>query len=254
MFLNRCWAIGLFLVAAAIPLAAEDLTIVAKHSRGEDPPSITTSYITDSKIRMASGEGNESIVDLATGTITILDNKKKEYSILTKQDLEAAAQSMKDMESRMQNLPPEIREKMAGAMGSVAQGITVEKGQGSRTIAGFNCDNWVVTLGPNSRQEHCITTQLQFPPAAFDGMKAFADSMRVGPMRNMSAVWDKFKDMRGYPLATKFTMTMMGRTIVTNTEVTEVKRGPVAPSAFEVPADYKKVDSVIPKMGQRPPR
>src|SRR6185503_10828180 len=100
---------------------------------------VVTSYISADKIRWASAEGSEMLAESAGGKFTIIDHKKKEYSVITLQDLDAAATAMqaqmKDMDEKMKNMPPAVREKMAGMMGGAS--VDVQKGAGSRTIAGY---------------------------------------------------------------------------------------------------------------------
>jgi len=207
---------------------------------------------------MATGDGNDFIADYATGALTMIDNKKKQYYVITKQDMEALSAQMqaqmKQMQAQMRNLPPGFQEKMAGAMGGVAggaaQAIDVHRGTGGRTIAGYSCENWVVTMGEMSKQETCLTTQLQLPVAAFDAQKSFASSMSAmaGPMAKSSgALWDKFKEMKGFPLASTDTLKFMGKTSTTTTEITEIRKGAIPASAFEIPAGYAKVDSPMAK-------
>jgi hypothetical protein len=245
------------LAIGALPAAADDLTIVSKRTKGDGPPTTTTTYLASDKMRM-SGDAEDFIADYATGNMTIVDNKKKEYYTITKQDMEAAAAQMqaqmKQMQAQMQNLPPEVREKMAGAMGgatgAVAQSVNVQRGTGGRTIAGYACENWIVTIGEISRQESCVTTQLPIPVAAFDAQKNFASGMTAmaGPMaKSMGAVWDKFKEMKGIPIYSTNTVKILGKTTTTTTEVTDVKKGPIPASAFAVPAGYKQVESPMAK-------
>jgi hypothetical protein len=260
MWLNGGRTLAGLILMVALPCAAEDLTIVSQRSRGDGPPTTQTTYLASARLRMANPEGNDSIVDYATGDVTVVDNKKKEYFVMTRADMEAMAAHMKElqaqMQSRMQNMPPEAREKMAGAVGNVADAVKVEKGTGGRTVAGYPCENWIVTIGTFSRQETCVTTQLQFPTAAFDGMKAMSERMRGagGPMGGgMAALWDKFKEMRGFPVASITTVKVMGRTETTKSEVTEVKKGAIPDSIFQVPAGYRKVDSPMSRMRRPAP-
>jgi hypothetical protein len=251
-------AASVLAAVAALPVAADDLTIVSRRTRGDNPPTTTTSYLASDKMRMSSGDANEFIADYATGNMTIVDNKKKEYYTVTKQDMEAVAAQMqaqmKQMQAQMQNLPPEVREKMAGAMGGamggVAESVSVQKGTGGKTIAGYACENWIVTIGELSKQETCLTTQIQMPVAAFDAQKNFASSMSAmaGPMaKSMGSVWDKFKEMKGIPLYSTDTVKILGKTTTTTMEVTEIKKGPIPASAFAVPAGYKQVESPMAK-------
>src|SRR5215510_15032224 len=105
---------GLSLAAAVA--GAEDLTFVAKRTAGDKPPETVTSYVTADKIRMSGSEGQEFIAEMASGRYTMIDHKKKEYSVMTRQELEAmqaqVQAQMKQAEQQMQNLPPQVRERM----------------------------------------------------------------------------------------------------------------------------------------------
>jgi hypothetical protein len=67
----------------------------------------------------------------------------------------------------------------------------------------------------------------------------------MGPMQ------EKFKDMRGIPLAHTSTVSIMGHTTTTSSEVTEIRKGPIPPSAWQIPAGYTKVDSPMMKALQK---
>jgi hypothetical protein len=154
------------------------------------------------------------------------------------------------MEAQMANMPPAIREKMAGLMGGGTGSINVQKGTGGRTIAGYACQNWIITMGESMKQESCVTTDLPLPAAAFDAQKAFLGGAgSSGALAKFtSTMQEKFKEMKGYPLASTTSVKMMGKSNTTTTEATEVKKGAIHASAFEVPAGYKKVDSPGAKM------
>lgn len=252
----------------ALPLGAEDLTIVSKSTRDQSPPQITTSYISADRMRMATPEGNEILTEPAAGKFTMIDNRKKEYYVVTKQDMEAfsreMAARMKEMEPKMRqaqeqmkNLPPEMQQKMAGLMGGFASQISVTKGPGSRTIAGYKCDNWTVSVGGMSTTEECLTMDVPFPPQVWESYKEFADSMKnamasAGPMmQSMTQLHEKMKDLKGLPLATNTTVKVMGKTSVNTQEVTEIKKGPVPSSAWAIPADYKQVESPMARMAKK---
>jgi hypothetical protein len=154
----------------------------------------------------------------------------------------------------MKNMPPAVREKMAGMMGGAAASVDVQKGAGSRTIAGYSCENWVVTMGTFSRTESCVTKDVVLPGKAWEGFQAFANRMRAmaGPMSKMiDQMQEKMKPMNGLALASTTTTSFMGRSNTTTTEVTEIKKGPVPASAWELPAGYKQTESPMARLGKR---
>ena len=234
--------------------AADDLTIVSKNSDNDEAPTTSTSYYASDRMRVANPDGSEVMAEYGSGQITMIDHAKKQYSVITRQELEAAAQKMgaqlKQMEEQMKNMPPAVREKMAGMMGGATAAIDVQKGQGGRTVAGYACENWLVTVGTMVKQEQCLTTQLEFPGQPWEAMKGLSASMS-GPMgKTMEQMYEKFKEMKGVPLSSSGTTKILGKTITSKTEVVEVKKGPIPGSAWALPAGYKQVESPMAKMAK----
>ena len=54
---------------------------------------------------------------------------------------------------------------------------------------------------------------------------------------------EKMKAMKGYPVATSMKMDVMGQKTTSETEVTEVRKGSIPSSAWEIPAGYTKIDN-----------
>lgn len=239
-------------VLSILPAAAEDLTIVSKVTGAKDAPATTTSYYASDRMRVVEAGGQEFMAEFASGNITMIDNKKREYFVVTPQEIEAASAKMqaqmKQMEEQMKGLPQAVRDKMG--MGALAQAVNVQKGEGARKIAGYSCDNWIVTMGEMMKQEQCMTTELQFPAQAWDAYKNFAAGLSAAsPMgKGMQQMYDKFKDMKGVPLASTSTVKVLGKSNTSSTEVTEIKKGAIPATAWEIPAGYKKVDSPMAKM------
>jgi hypothetical protein len=256
-FLTAC-SLAAALASAA---AAEDLTIVAKVTSGDKPAAIQTTWISSDHFRMSGGDGSDVMTDFATANMTIVDGKKKEYYVITRQDMEAAQAQMqaqmKAAQAQMQNLPPAVKERMAAAMGGmtdgIAQSVNVQKGTGGRTIAGYACENWIVTFGEMVREEQCVTTQIPFPTPAYDALKNMAAGFGMANPagKSMGAIYDKFKEMKGVPLYSTSTTSILGRKNTRVTEVTEIKKGAIPASTWEIPAGYKKVASPMAKMLQK---
>jgi hypothetical protein len=258
-------SLAVLTLAIAVPAAADDLTILSKVTRGEEPPTTATSYLTSDHVRVIQGEGREMIADLKTGDVTMVDVRKKQYFVVTRQDMDqlkariqqqANSPEMQRAQDQMKNLPPEVQKKMQAAMGGLVSSVIVQKTGATRKIAGYTCENWTVALGQMSKTEQCLSTELPLPAQAWDTYRDFANSMlsmmsAMGPLaKGFSEMREKMKDMKGYPLAVTTTTTMMGRPTTIITEVVEIKRGPVPVSAWQVPAGYTKVDNPMMKGGR----
>jgi hypothetical protein len=235
------------LLAAGAALASDDLTIVSKHTRDGKPGANTTSYLASDHVRMARDEENESIIDLKTGVMTVLDGKKKTYYTVTKQDMEQMAAKMKE---KMDT--PEMKqamEAMASMGGGMSTSVDVKKMGTSRKIAGYGCEDWTITMGTMSTINECVTSELQYPAQAWHTYKEFSESMKnmtsaFGPMAKSAAeLTEKLKAMKGFPVATSTAVNVMRHKSTSESEVIEVRKGSIPASAWEIPAGYTKVEN-----------
>jgi hypothetical protein len=250
-------AIASLVCLAAVGASAEDMTITSKMTRDGGTPEITTSYIATDRMRVAQPEGNEVILDLKSGDMTILDARKKTYYVITQKDIDDMAATIKEQmnspemkaaQEKMKNMPPDMQKRMQEMMGG-AMAVSVEKTGTSRTIAGMRCENWTVAIGQMSKTEECLTNDLKLPPQSYDRYKKYMDSVHsmmasMGPMaKNFESMQEQMKKLKGYPISTTTSTNIMGRRSSTTNEVTAVKYGPIPPSAWTIPAGYTKTDS-----------
>src|ERR1039457_4801199 len=203
-----------FLLVAGTAVASDDLTIVSKHTQDGKPAGTSTSYLVRDHVRMARGEGHETIVDMKTGVMTTLDGKKKTYYTVTKQDMEQLAAKMQE---RMND--PETKkamEMMASMSAGMSTSFDVKKTGATRKIAGYGCEEWAITMGTISTIKECVSTELKYPAHAWDAYKDFAESMKnmmsaFGPMAKSGAeLAEKLKKMKGFPVATSTAIDVMG--------------------------------------------
>lgn len=248
-------ALTLLAVATTAAAASDDLTIVSSHTDNGKPGPSTTSYMASEHVRMASGDGQESLVDLKTGVMTMLDSKKKTYYTITKQDLE---QLKVEMQERMND--PEMKkgmEFMKGMAGAVASSYEVKKTGVTRTVAGFSCEEWTIGMPGLTTTRECLTTALQYPAHAFDAYKEFSQSMQgvmsaMSPMAKSGAeLAEKMKALKGYPVATSTVIEIMGTKRSIDSEVLEVRRGEIPSSAWQIPAGYTRIDNPMLKAFER---
>jgi hypothetical protein len=213
--------------------AAEDLTIVSKVGNPKSGTSGTqTQYISAQRIRTADPD-NDTILDLSSGKLTLVNNKKREYSETTLDELRAF---MGQLDAAMKGNP--LMERMMGQAGTV----TVTKGTGAKKIAGYDTQQYVLSMGENMRFEIWAAPALEAPSQYFDARKALYATM--GPIgKRFDAMFEEMKKIKGFPLATTMDFKMMMVQQQTLTEASEVKKGTIDAAVFDVPAGFKKVDS-----------
>jgi hypothetical protein len=253
-------ALAVALLAA--PALAEDLTLVYK-TTGSGGAGTSTSYYSSEKMRTGDAQA-ETIVEYGPGKITTIDHKKKEYSETTLAEMEAAMKeaaakmeaASAQMKEQMANMPPAVREKMEKMMGGAAGAVTVTKG-GTRQVAGYTCQDYVVAMGESMTTKICATTALQFPAPNVDYTKfaSFAGSataMANNPMfKSMGKMIEEMKKIQGLSIAESTSLKMMGKSMDSSKEAVEIKKGPIPASAFDVAAiapGYKKVAHPVTKM------
>ncbi len=233
----------LALLTTAATAPAQDLTITFKSTDG----GIATHYFTKDRIRMNNGQ-NDTIMEFASGKIVTIDHKKKEYSEMTVAEMDQAMKAMAaQLEQAMAQVPPQMREQMAKMMGGATSEVTVTKGA-TKTVAGYSCQTYTVTMGANMTQESCNSTALTppFDPANFQKLSRVSIPMIQG----MDKLIQKMSEVQGIALMQRTSMSMMGKKIDNGMEATEVKKGPIGADAFATPSGYKQVESPLKKMGK----
>jgi len=253
--LLRLVALGIFSAGSAF---AQDLTVTSRVTDSAGQSRVAVSYISRDRVRMAQDGDREAIIDLPNGRVTTIDTKNRTYSVMTRRDMdELAARVKARMDSpemqkareAMKNMSPEQRKRMDEMLGGGA--LEVRKTGGGRTVAGHRCENWTIGIGGFSRTDECLAADIPIPPQIWEMYRGFSESLRTmmasfGPvMKDISKVQEKFKDMKGFPLATTTTVTIMGKTTTTASEVTDIRSGPIPASAWEVPAGYREVENPV---------
>ena len=214
--------------------ASEDLTVVSTVTLGKGAPLTSTQYISSGRIRTSNGE-SDTIFDAGSGRIVVINHKKKEYFEFTRDEMAAA---MQGFEAQMQSAGPLMEKMMGGPLGEV----TVKKTGASRKVAGYDCDEYTVTLGESLRYDVCAARNLQPPPHYFDALKSPYAVM--GPVaRRFEKTFDEMKKIKGFPIAMTSSIKVMMVRNDMKMEATEVRKGPIAASSFDIPAGYKKKPS-----------
>jgi hypothetical protein len=230
---HRSLSFVLLAVVAAWPATAEDLTIVSSVTTGKGAPVTATQYITADKLRTSDGR-LDTIFDIASGRMVHVDHKKKTY---WETSLEELRRQFAELEKMLDENP-----MMASLIGGVAAAVEVEKGSGTREVAGYVCDQYLMSIGQSFQFEIWAARGLQAPAQYYDAQKMAYAAM--GPMASrFDKLYDEMKELDGVPLYTKVDTGVMGMKIKTVTEATEVRKGPIPAGTFDPPAGYKKKKS-----------
>jgi hypothetical protein len=226
--------------------AADDLTVVSNLTTNGKPDGTETQYISSEHIRTSRSEGTGMIIDLKTGVMTNIDGKNKTYFEVTKQDL----QNMQAMfAERMKD--PKMKQAMAmmkGMATEMSSSAEVKKTGVTRKVAGFACDEWLITMSSMMSITECVTGDFKYPVESLQAAAEFSESMRksmtFGPGSKSSSDYaEKMKSIKGFPVATSTTVDAGITKTTTAMEVTEVRHESLPASTWDAPAGFRKVDN-----------
>ena len=217
-----------WLIAVSVP--AQDLTVQSKFTMGNSE-SPMTQYITSEYGRSSSAQA-DSIVHFPSGRMTMIDHKKKQYWEAT----------VEDMAAYWEKLTRDMRGTPLEDMFGTRDDPKLEKLPGKQKFAGYDCERWSLSIGDVLEMDLWAAPGLQPPQRYYDSRKLSTTAM--GPMGQLfQKVYDELRKVKGFPLSTAIIIrTPMSRT-QTLEEATEVRKGAIPASTFQVPDGYKKVKS-----------
>jgi len=224
--------------------------------------SLNTILIGQGKVRSDADQNMAVILDPTAGTMTLIDNGRKTFTRITRADLEqlvrTMADTMKQVEQAMANVPPEMRDMVKGRMGGMANvggptAVTEDTGERA-TVAGKSCRIFRTTVQGKPTAEHCMAevSAIDIPAAdratmaaAIAWSKEFTDALAKGPMGQLADATPFRAGM--VPLRTT-TISSSGER--RTSEFAGVSTDALAADLFAVPAGYKEQKIEIPKIGK----
>jgi hypothetical protein len=220
------------LLAAAALAGAEEITVVSTFKSSMAQGSTSTTYMGKDKLRTVEGD-SDTIVDYQTGELTFIDTKKKSYWVTTPQQLEAKFTELNEL---LKNMP------MVDQIFGKASEVEVKNLGTTQQVAGYTCDDYRIAMGDAYVFQLCAASDLKVPTDVHAARRVMFANM--GPMAGrIGKLFDEMSKIEGLPLVSSFSMTMMGRTMSTETRATEVKLGPIPDSTFAIPAGFKQKKS-----------
>jgi Domain of unknown function (DUF4412) len=226
--------VSLLLLAAAAQ--AGDLTVRQRTTTGGGRNAQTreeTQYAHGDTL-VIDGPDERTIVDVGARTMTIADKRKKNYFVLTFDQMRAQADAV---QKKLQEMPPQERGMMDQMLGNGAP-VTLQPTGRKETIAGYEASEFVLRGGPF--QGSVWTTEALALPEGVRKWRELSASATAqqGPGRQLA---EALARARGVPLRTTMTATIGPGTFSTSTEAVQVSTAPPPPDVLAVPAGFTKV-------------
>ena len=221
-----------------------------------------TMLVQDGAMRVTNSTMTGGII-LKGSTIIMIDDKRKQYREMTKEDMkkmaEAGAKAMAQMQDKMKSMSPEQRAMMEKMMGNRIPGglgapdkpdVWASKDMAtSATVEGRKCENWSLSRNGALYEELCVVPYNTLPgkedfQKVFKEMsEAFADVAKSMPNADVAA--KARMAINGYAVRTR-QYASDGKFRPTETIMTKWVDESIPASMFEVPAGYTKAE--MPKM------
>jgi hypothetical protein len=218
-------------VCSSLPVVAEDVTIVYKVTYDTSGTPIRHKYISPGRAEAWSGPDYGFISE--AGKMTRIDHGKWEYSETTEQEQQASLQLLQRQPIH-RSLP-------------IDNSVSFEKASDHRTIAGHDCEHYVVTTRRrwDDARPGAITVNTHdywlAPDMQLETVQARMFEMGARLLQDVSNETIKEVLSKGLVLAEIWSVN--GRT-VDSEEAIDIKTEPINPSVFRVPFYYAKVESV----------
>ncbi len=215
----------LFSQAAFAGMYWEAETTMSGGAVGEPKTTFQKNYMKDYKMRTESDE-SIMILDMESGNMHQLNPKEKTYFTMNLNDMMEQMGPMKEMmENMMKDMKVEETDETEKIAGYKCKKVNIN-------MMGMNISSWVTDEVPGFKKY-------------YDNMKKLAEKYAANPMikNMMSPAMEKVK---GFTMKTESNVMGM-KNVMT---VKKVEEKDISDDKFEIPKDYKKVESPsMPMMG-----
>lgn len=203
----------------------------------------------------------QGTVLIKNGTMYILDDRRKTYSVMDAATMQAyasqASAAMARMQAQMQSMTPEQRKqmeammggmKMPGAPGSVPVYEAKDTGK-SDTVEGRKCRLWNLLQDGSVVEEMCVVPYSSLPGKEDmqKSMKQLAEAF-AGVAKGIPGAAEQAKarsNVDGYPVRTR--VWLNGKAQGSENVLKSWTEAVIPAATFEIPAGYQKKD--LPTMG-----
>jgi hypothetical protein len=226
------------LLLAAVPALA-DITVIARYTLMNGDTLTRASYYTSKQIRTTLPNGIELIYDEAGRRTALIDHLNHRYWEGPRQMADSIASAIRAERSQaLQGLvAPEVRNSIYSALSdSVHQDQTGE----ARTIAGYPCNEWVLTAGSYLRQERWVARSLSMPNFGPEIEKVVLASV-VDPVgRGLMKLVLQARRVNGLTLAGMIRYHTPTQDGTMSWEALQVLSAKLPPETWAVPAGYER--------------
>ena len=255
--MKKLFCVGATFMTGAAFAGIHVENVTRDSNTGVQQGNTQTTLVQDGKMRTSSSPTSSVII---TGSsIIMIDDKRKQYREMTREDMKkmaaTAADAMAKMRDKMKSMSPEQRammekmigDKIPGGLGAPDKPDTWEsKSLGtSATVEGRKCQNWNLIRNGAPFEEVCVVPYDTLPgkedfQKVFKEMaEAFGDFAKAMPGSDQSA--KARMAINGYAVRTRM-YASDGKFRPTETVMTKWVEESIPASVFDAPPGYTKAE------------
>jgi hypothetical protein len=251
--MNKLFLTGALCLFGVSTFAATGVVISMKTTHGESTSTSQIQLDADHMRAEMSGRGGGQstvVFDGVKQTMYIIDDNKKTYSEITKDDLDRAAAQMQGM---MANMPPAQRAQIEAAMrgrgmpGMAAAAKPTYKKTGTATVGKWTCDKYEGYEGDRKTSEVCTVDPkaLGLADSDFAVTKQFSKFFSTLMPQQSSQIFSlgSLEDRGFVGVPVRSINYGADGSVTGTTELTEVSHQNIPDSTFAPPSGYTKQDS-----------
>jgi hypothetical protein len=231
----------ILLVFAARPAAAE-LTVITHYTLVSGDTLTRAAYYTPRRIRVTAPDGKEFMFDSKTDTLTVIDHAGKRYWQGLRNQADSIATRI--MNSNREGVPETAKTDpvaWADTLEAFNKSIHVEATEKRQKIAGYPCDEWVLTAGKYLRVEQWIARSLVVNNYGPEVQKAVMATIKDPLGRALMRLLLGMRTKEGLVLNGRVTFLTLKQEGSFHFEAVKVISASVPKTAWIIPDGYTKV-------------
>jgi hypothetical protein len=238
----RSALLALAVVVAFAAPAAADYTVVTHYTLVNGDTLTRANYYARKKVRVTSPDGKEFMFDQKSDSVTVIDHVGRRY--WTGRRSQADSVATKIMLANREGVPEEATADPV-AWGEKLQAfndsIKVEPTMKQKKIAGYTCDQWMLTAGHYLTNERWIARSIYFPNYGPEMQKTVLATIKDPMGRALMRLMIGMREKEGMTLSGSATFKTLSREGSFSFEALKVSSKPIPNSAWALPAGYTRV-------------
>ncbi len=202
-----------------------------------------TIWIGKERMCLLQSDGNSVILDAKTQTVYLIDNATKSYAVHDINQIAKMTKDLMDTTSIANDTSAAAQQKRAALAMISAITVTVTPSEETKKIRNWNTKKYLVEINMpvmNTKAEMWTTTDFNID---YDMYSLLNNAFKV-EMPGFGSVMEQMKKVKGVPVSSVAQVSFMGMNMKATSELLQAEDKAAPAGTFEVPAGYKKVESL----------